>query len=66
MRIIRIKKDGDKWAAFHDDKRIGSSACKACIIKTIIAVTKKSTKYHSIVVHDEDGTPIRTIPLGAY
>lgn len=66
MRIIRIKKDGEKWSAYHGDKRIGGSACKSCIINVMIQITKKSTKYDSIVIHNEDGTPNRTIQLGVY
>lgn len=64
MSEIVIMKDNDRWGAFVGEKRIATSGCRPCVVHAVLAVTKKSSKYHSIVVCNEDGTIARTIPTG--
>lgn len=66
MSEIVVRKDGDKWGAFVDEKRIAVSTCRACVISAIAGVTKKSSKYHSIKVLNEDGSIARTLPTGGW
>lgn len=56
MNEITVKKDGDKWGAFVGDKKIAVSNCKACVVSVVLAVTKKSSKYDKVIVHNEDGS----------
>lgn len=56
MSDIIIRKDGEKWVAFANDKPIGGSKCRDCIIKVMLAITKKSQRYKTITVYDEDGS----------
>lgn len=64
MSEIVVKKDNDKWGAFVGDKRIAASACRPCVVHAILAVTKKSGKYKTIVLLNEDGSLHQTLPTG--
>lgn len=62
--VVRLDADG-KWGAFYGEKRIVASGCKNCVIQSIVAVTKNSTKYQRLTIKDEQGNPQRTVMLGA-
>lgn len=64
MSEIIIKKDQDRWFAFFNDKRIASSGCRNCVVQAVIAVTKKSSRYSSIKVLNEDGSVAKILPTG--
>lgn len=64
MSNIVVKKDGEKWGAFYNDRRITGSACKPCVVKVLLTILKNSSKYKTITVMNEEGAPERTILIG--
>jgi hypothetical protein len=66
MSEIVVRKDGDKWCAFFNDKAIASSKCRPCVVHSIKSVTKKSEKYKTLVVMNEDGTTKERISIGIH
>ena len=56
MNEIYIRKVGEDWAGFVDEKQITKPACKACILKLLKNITVKSNRYKEIIVINEDGT----------
>lgn len=65
MSDIVVRKDGEKWVAFYNDRRISASPCKACVINVLMAVTKNSGKYKSVSVMNEQNQVERIIMIGA-
>lgn len=56
-RQIQIRKNGQFWGAFtNENRQIGNSQCRSCIIKVILKITKNSTIYDRIAVYNEDGS----------
>lgn len=64
MSEIVIRKDLDKWIAYYGDKPIAKSICRSCVVKIVLAVTKNSSKYKTIVVHNEDNSVRYYLPTG--
>lgn len=62
--VIKPHSDG-KWTAFHEEKRIGGSKCKSCVIKTMLNLTKNSIKYTNIVIVAENGEVLNEYLTGA-
>lgn len=56
MSEIAIRKVEDKWIASFNNRPIAKSVCKSCVVKLVLAVTKNSSKYDKIIVHNEDGS----------
>lgn len=56
MNEIVIRKDGDKWVAFVGEKRIAVGNCRNCVVSVVLAVTKQSSRYDKVVIHEENGT----------
>ena len=64
MQQINVKRDGEKWGAFVGEKRIVVTACRSCVVKALIGVTKGSTRYDKIVIHNDDEST-EVIEIGA-
>lgn len=64
MSEIQVKKDGDKWGAFVNDKLIAKAPCRPCVVKAVMKVTKNSSKYKTIKVFNEDDTLYCTLATG--
>lgn len=64
MSEIVIRKELDKWGAFVQDRRIAIGNCQSCVVKVVLAVTKNSTRYKTIVVHNEDNSVRYYLPTG--
>lgn len=64
MSEIIVRRDGVKWGAFREDKRITAAACQPCVVKVLMTILKGSEKYTSIRVLNEDGSTKMVIPIG--
>lgn len=56
METVYISKVEGGWAGFASHRQVTKSACKACVLKLLLKMTKNSTKYNKIIVTNEDGT----------
>ena len=65
MGEITIQKQGEKWFAFYENRKVAGSLCKNCIIKALMNITGRSNKYTKIVVLNVDGTVEKTLQTGA-
>lgn len=65
MSEIFVQKEGEKWVATHEGRRIAASSCRNCVVSSLLTVTKKSTKYNKIVVIGLNGLVEKTLPTGA-
>lgn len=64
MGEIQVRKDKEKWGAFVNDKLIAAAPCRPCVVKALLKVTKKSSKYDKIIVFNEDGSKYCTLETG--
>lgn len=62
---VIIKKVDKEWTAFNNDRKIGKSACKGCIIKLMQRLTATSLKYNNIIVVANNGEVLSEFPTGA-
>ena len=48
--------ENDDWAGFVNDRQVTKPACKKCILKLLLKMTAKSTRYKKIIIINPDGT----------
>ncbi len=66
MSDIIVRKNGNKWGGYFEDKHIVSGGCKPCIIHALIRVMEKSEKFKRVIVMHENNRDIeQTIEIGA-
>lgn len=53
---IEVRAAEGKWGAFFNDKLIATSSCRPCVVKAVISVTRRSSKYKTIKVFNQDGS----------
>jgi len=57
VEAVYIRKIDSGWAGFLEkDKQVTKPACKNCILKLLLKMTKNSTKYDRIITVNVDGT----------
>jgi hypothetical protein len=55
MKEVQIRPVMGGWAAFDGERQVSKSACKSCVIKIMLKLTKDSKVYSMITVRDKNG-----------
>ena len=59
MEAVYIRRLEGKWAGFAaNDKQVTKPACKNCVLKLLMKMTKNSTRYNQIIIVDKDKTEV--------
>lgn len=57
VEAVYIRKIEGEWAGFSaQHKQVTKPACKNCVLKLLLKMTKNSTRYRKVIVINEDGT----------
>lgn len=64
MSDIVIRQVDKVWGAFHNDRKVSGSACRNCVIRLMMRLTKNSTRYSTIHVIGKNGIVVEEYKTG--